>query len=338
MDELWSRELIPYRILISEGIPAIMSGHLAFPDILGDLTPASRSAYLIDEVLRGRMEFDGVLVTDDMEMTGALSGGVDTPQASFEALMAGNDMILVSHTPGVQEQTWNLLRSRLSRDPEFRERVETSVKRVLRLKLQVYREDGFPLFGDSEEERPPRFEPSAVAREFFAQSALRSVTLLKGHGIPYRPEKGERLLLAGQFEEFLAEGKRRYPQADTLRFPYSPFYWARSEDLERIPRAASGYDTIVFCLANYNSLEVLQALRPLGRNLIVMSTLSPVYLRETPWVESALAVYGTGPGSFRAGFSVLAGDYLPEGKLPVEFLDAPADGETAPGLESGTRP
>ena len=81
--------------------------------------------YLIDEVLRGRMEFDGVLVTDDMEMTGALSGGVDTPQASFEALMAGNAVRgaaraalakwRASERPAVAERPAQRLRSRIAR-------------------------------------------------------------------------------------------------------------------------------------------------------------------------------------------------------------------------------
>jgi len=325
MDELWKRELLPYRILISEGVPAIMSGHLAYPDILGDLTPSSRSPVFIEEILRGRMRFEGVLVTDDMEMNGALSGGVTTAQASLEALKAGNDMILVSHTPRVQEQTWELLRRTLAQDPELRGRLEESVRRILILKLRTFRDQGFPLFGEqSGSDDAPRFQPSPEARQFFAQSALRSVTLLNDHDIPFRPSGGERVLLVGQFDEFIEEGKRRYPQADVLFFPYSPFYRARPEDLERIPRIAARYETIVFCLANYNSLEVLQALRPLRKRLIVVSALSPVYLRETPWVTSALAVYGTGPESFRAGFAVLCGDYRPEGRLPIDFPDAAA--------------
>jgi beta-N-acetylhexosaminidase len=344
LEELWSRELLPYRVLIGEGIPAIMSGHLAFPRILSDLTPSSRSPLLIEGVLREKMGFDGVLITDDMEMNGALSGGVDTAQASFEALMAGNDMVLVSHTPRVQEATWELLRTRLARDAKLRGRVEASVRRILRLKLQTFRDRGFPLFDDPAE--VGGFHPSAEAREFFAQSALRSTTLVRNADIPLVLREGERILLAGQFQEFLEEGRRRYPQADTLWFPYSPFYWAREEDLERVPRVAAGYDTIVFCLANYNSLEVLQALRPLHRRLIVISALSPVYLRETPWVRTALAVYGTGQESFRAGFSVLAGDFVPEGHLPVDFLDGtpaagalldPASGNSRDGSPDSTR-
>jgi len=84
-------------------------------------------------------------------------------------------------------------------------------------------------------------------------------------------------------------------------------------------RAAGAYDTIIFCLANYNSLEVLQELAPLAPRILVLSTLSPVHLREVPWVRTAVAVYGTGPVSFAGGFAVLAGDFPAEGRMPVEL-------------------
>ncbi len=82
---------------------------------------------------------------------------------------------------------------------------------------------------------------------------------------------------------------------------------------------AAGYDTVIFCIANYNSLDVLKDLKPIAHRLIVISTLSPVYLADVPWVETAVAVYGTGHDSFRAGFGVLAGDYKATGVLPIKF-------------------
>jgi beta-N-acetylhexosaminidase len=317
--QMWQRELFPYRVLIPEGIPAIMSAHIAYPEILENMLPASRSRHLIEEVLRQKLSFRGVLITDDMEMNGAISGGVNTAQASLEALEAGNDMILVSHTPSVQEQTWRTLQRHLSEQPGFRERLKDSVRRILRLKLAYCKEDG-----SDPQLHPENGEsiPSPGAWAFFQQSALRSVTLLREGLIPLDPAADRRLLLVGQFDEFLEEGKLRFPQADALKFPYSPFYFARDVDLQRVPRIASRYDTVVFCLANYNSLEVLETLQNYSGTVIVVSTLSPVYLRDTPWVKTALAVYGTGKESFRAGFAALAGDFQPEGQIPVDFIDA----------------
>jgi beta-N-acetylhexosaminidase len=316
LEELWERELLPYRVLIREGLPAIMSAHLAYPRILGDLTPSSRSPYLIGELLRRRMGFDGLLITDDMEMNGALQGGLDTPAACQEALLAGSDIVLVSHTPRTQEASWQRLAGRMRQDPAFRERVRDAAGRVLRQKLRTFREARFPLYPTS----PLAGSiPAPGATGFFAEAAARSVTLVRDGRLPYVPRSGERVLLVGQFEDFLAEGRRRFPGADTLLFPYTPFYSARPEDRLRVPRAAAAYDTVIFCLANYNSLEVLQELHPRAERVIVISTLSPVYLSEVPWVASCLAVYGTGPVSFRAGFAALAGDFRPEGRLPIEL-------------------
>jgi beta-N-acetylhexosaminidase len=314
--ELWERELLPYRVLIGEGLPAIMSAHLAYPRILGDLTPSSRSPYLIEELLRRRMGFEGLLITDDMEMSGALQGGLDTPQACQEALLAGNDIVLISHTPQTQEKSWEHLDERMRRDPVFRQRIREAAGRVLRQKLRTFREAGFPLYSS----RPLAGSiPAPGASEFFAGAAARSVTLVREGRIPYNPRAGERVLLVGQFEEFLAEGRRRLPQADTLLFPYAPFHSARPEDKLRVRRTAAVYDTVIFCLANYNSLEVLRELRPSAERIIVISTLSPVYLAEVPWAGSCLAVYGTGAASFRAGFAALAGDFRPMGQLPIEL-------------------
>ena len=95
-------------------------------------------------------------------------------------------------------------------------------------------------------------------------------------------------------------------------------------DLERVPERARRYDTVVFCLANYNSLAVLDQMRDLGPKLVVVSALSPVYLAEVPWVSTAVAVYGSGRDSFRAGFAVLAGEIAAAGTMPVSF------GGTAP--------
>ncbi|MFO7849071.1 MAG: glycoside hydrolase family 3 N-terminal domain-containing protein, partial [Spirochaetia bacterium] len=67
---LWDRELLPYRFLIKRDIPAIMSGHLSFPIIEKDI-PASLSPYFLEEVLRERMGFSGIVITDDMRMYGA---------------------------------------------------------------------------------------------------------------------------------------------------------------------------------------------------------------------------------------------------------------------------
>ena len=325
LDQLLGRDLIPYRILVREGIPAIMTGHLAFPRITGDLTPASLSAFFVRDVLRGRLGFKGLVITDDMEMEGVLADGMDTPEASRRAIEAGNDMILISHTPDTQEKTWNALIAAVQSRPAFRSTLKEAVRRILLVKIRAFRApSGAAAASTGTALRPSAANarlliPAPGAREFFAQVSARAVTLVSGDRIPYRAGAREKVLLVGQFPDFISEGLKRYPGASTLLFPFLPFYSARPEDRAAVRAAASASDTVIFCLANFNSLDVLEDLRALGRRVIVLSALSPVYLSDVPWVKTALAVYGDGKDSFRAGFAVLAGDFPASGVLPVNF-------------------
>jgi beta-N-acetylhexosaminidase len=322
MGLLARRDMLPYGILVREGIPAIMSGHLAFPDILGTPAPASLSPFFMHSVLRDRLGFTGLVITDDMEMEGVLVGGLDTPGACRRALEAGNDIVLVSHTPAVQERTWRALSAEMGKSAAFRAVVSASARRVVQTKLHFFRGGTAATLAPSPAAARDGI-PAPGARDFFFQSACRSVTTLRAGAIPWRPRAKESVLLCGQFPEFLEEGRRRIPWADTLLFPFMPFYQPRAEDRARIPALARSYDTVVFCLANFNSLSILQALRETARRIIVVSALTPVYIDEAPWVDTAIAVYGNSGDCFRAGFAALAGDFVPRGRLPVHFGEAP---------------
>ncbi len=317
--EMWERELLPYRLLIKEGLPAIMGGHLAYPEILDNNDPSSLSPYFSYQVLREKMGFEGVLVTDDLEMNGALVGGLTTADASQAALEAGNDMILIAHTPRSQEQAWNRLLRVIGKEPAFRQRIEQAVARILKVKWRAFRgENPVPLYPDPDQ--AARAIPSPESADFFWQNSVRSVTMVKDMNIPFLPGEDEKLLIVGQFPGFLEEGLERYPQADTFLFPYSPFYYSLDRYRSAIVLKTEDYDTVIFCLANFNSLEILKSLENSGKRILVISTLTPVYLREIPWVTSSIAVYGTSRESFKSGFGALIGDFIPEGKLPVKFF------------------
>ena len=319
-EQLWDRELVPYRFLIREGLPAIMSGHLAFPAIAGEDVPASLAPVFMRELLRERLGFDGIVVTDDLEMTGAVQYAGSPAQAVVAAIEAGNDLALVSHTPAWQEQAWDVARRRMKEDARFRNRVAAAAVRVLETKRAAVTADPpLPLASAASVTRSlADLVPAPGAAEFFFSSAARAVTVVRDAGLPL-PEVRGRTLLAGQHRAFLDAGRQRFPDAEVARFPWSPFYYAREPHLSAIPAIARRYDTIIFELANFNSLEILTAMEPLADRVVVLSALTPVYLREVPWVRTAVAVYGNSAASFDAGFAVLAGDYPAPGRWPLEF-------------------
>ena len=85
-------DLMPYRRLIANGLPAVMVGHLLFPAV--DAEPASFSRRWVTEVLRGELGFQGAVFTDDLSMGGAAGYGEIVTRAE-RALGAGCDMLVV---------------------------------------------------------------------------------------------------------------------------------------------------------------------------------------------------------------------------------------------------
>lgn len=319
--QLWERELVPYRFLIREGIPAIMTGHIAYPEITGKHIPATTSRFLLKTLLRERLGFTGIVVTDDLEMYGARRGGENIPDAAKNAFLAGCDMILISHTPKVQERVWNSLLHFVKNDGSFKARIKEAVRRVLACKTAAFKGDHpFPVFPDYEHavEKIIRIQETE-SKEAVFQHVCRSVTIIRDAKVPYKPRKNEKIVLVSQYSDFIKAGRRRFPEAAAYEYSYYPSVTPKRNDCVSIGKLVRSSDTVIFHLVNPSSLEILKSLRQFGKSVIVVSSLTPVYLREAPWVETAIAVYGTGEDSFKAGFAVLAGDYTPEGRLPVEL-------------------
>ena len=319
-ETLWERDLLPYRILVKNGVPAIMSSHLAFPDIVDQQTPASLSPFFLKDIIRDKLGFQGMVITDDMRMHGVLQNSNDIPEACLQAIEAGNDMIMISHDHQIHQEVWDRLYTELQKNSSFRQDLERSVERILRIKLEYLRgEEAAPLFPD-QQELGPNFLVNGE-NDFFFNQACRSVSVIRDGLLPFEDD-GRSILLAGQLNTFLRIGKEFFPGADTFHFPYSPFYQAEEEEEARLLRAARSYDTIIYLLANPNSAEVLHSLERLDKEIVVLSVLTPVYLTELPWIDTALAIYGTGRDSFYAGFAALTGMIPAYGEVPIRALRA----------------
>jgi beta-N-acetylhexosaminidase len=306
IDVLWERELVPYRILVREGLPAVMSGHLAFPRTQAASEPASLSPYFLREILRERIGYQGLVITDDLLMNGATTHTGSVSRAAKQALLAGNDIVLISRTPNFSDPVWTSLVSAMREEEEFRERVRDAARRVLELKYR-YLQDGVPPIPDLEKISDEI--PSQEGAAFFLDLAVRSVTLIRGESL--RAEEAGRLLIAGPYEDFFRAGKAAYPEAETLRY-------SSGRQIQTFLRLARDADTVIFCLQDAEGLSLLRSIQDLNKRVIVISVLNPVYLESVPWVNGAIAVYSYAPESFTAAFSVLAGRVGADGKLPYD--------------------
>jgi beta-N-acetylhexosaminidase len=315
-ETLWNRELVPYRMLAAEGLPALMSGHLAFPNTPAASVPASLSPWFLGEVLRNKIGYRGLVITDDLMMNGATAYAGSLSAAAKAALLAGNDIIMLSKTPSLSDPVWTSLARSMKDDPVFRARVRDAARRALELKLEYLRAAGkapyIPDLAKVDSELP---DPGGA--RFFLSLAARSVTVVKGQAadypavFPLRPEDAGRVLLAGRYDDFFISGKAAYPQAAAYRY-------SEARGTAELAAQARNADTVIFCLADGGDTGFLRRLESLGKRVIVLSVLNPAYLEEFSWVTGAVAVYSYAPESFIAGFSAMLGRIPAEGKLPYD--------------------
>ena len=99
LQELMNEDLLPFVAAIKEGAPAIMVGHLLIPAV--DSLPATLSSVWINEILRGQLNLNGVVVTDALDM-GALGGLENIHRSSIAAIRAGANLLCLS---GVSDQS-----------------------------------------------------------------------------------------------------------------------------------------------------------------------------------------------------------------------------------------
>jgi len=131
MDTVLSRDLPPFAAAVRAGVPMVMVGHLLYPAIDPE-NPASMSPQAI-RLLRERLGFDGVVITDDLAMAGARQGG-SVARAAVRAVSAGADMLIVSSPPPQQAEAYDAL-VRAVRSGGIPERqVRASVRRIVEMK------------------------------------------------------------------------------------------------------------------------------------------------------------------------------------------------------------
>lgn len=131
LDLLESRELKPFHDAVYAGVPVVMIGHILVPALDPD-QPASLSKRIINDLLRDRWGFKGVVVTDDLEMGAIAQDNIG--EAAVQAVLAGADMLLVCRTASKQLDVFNALIAAAETGRISEQRLNQSLHRILTLK------------------------------------------------------------------------------------------------------------------------------------------------------------------------------------------------------------
>lgn len=132
MEELWQSDFLPFQAGIEAGADFVMVGHLAAPNATGEDTPAIFSEALVEGVLREQMGFEGIIITDALNMD-AITASYTSAQAAVKALQAGVDMLLM---PADFTEAYQGVLDAVADGTLTQERIDKSVLRVLTLKFQ----------------------------------------------------------------------------------------------------------------------------------------------------------------------------------------------------------
>ena len=132
IDELEELELIPFENAIKNGADVVMMGHILLTNI-DEEYPASLSERIINGILREKLKFNGVVVTDDMTM-GAIAQNYDIGDASVRSLKAGSDMVLVCFEYEKQMEVLNVIMEAINNNEISQDEIDKKVYRILKLK------------------------------------------------------------------------------------------------------------------------------------------------------------------------------------------------------------
>lgn len=331
-ERLYQVELVPFREAIAEGVDAIMTAHVIFPAFEPEGTPATLSHRVLTGLLREELGYGGLIVTDCLEMQ-AIAGHYGIAEGAVQAIEAGADLVLVSHTLAEQRAAIERVAEAVRSGRISEARLDRSLERILALKAMRIGSAAQAAAAATATTAP--LTPEAESAALLRRAAERSVTLVKGAG--RLPLKSDQPVLVVWPElrhrtEVDEPAVHQYTLADALRPRHAQVSMTvigtqpSEEEIAAVLEQSEEVDQIV--VATYTAegeipegqQKLVQRLQQLpGKRLIVISTRNPYDLNAFPEVETYLCLYENRPFSLDAAAKVLVGELQPQGVLPVSL-------------------
>jgi len=323
LDELEARELIPFRAAIEAGIPAIMTTHILFPQIESQKLPATMSGKILKGLLRERLGFTGLIISDAMEMR-AIKDYYGVAQGCAMALAAGVDIVYVCHDSLDMEASLREITSAYEDGRINAKELDASMERVLSCK-ERYGAFGLNAVEDSIEEISRRKEQNAalMLSALAARERGKAPPPLGGEPffaccLAYRATIASTNPLASlSFAPWFAE-KFGGSFRETAVNPDSGEITGIVSDL---PQASSIVLGIYNGDINRGQIDLARALSKAAKKkkipFMVVSLRNPWDISLLPKEDYGLAAWEYSLKSFEAVAAVLRGESVPGGILPV---------------------
>ena len=318
MEQLEQMELIPFKAAVDAGVTAVMTAHILFPQIEPDPIPATMSRRIMQGILREKLGFRGIIVSDCMEMA-AIRSHYGVSEGTLAAFKAGVDLVEITHHPQwCAEAAVRILEAAQAGELDMAE-MDASVNRILAYK-EKWIEQAEPCdfdFAAAAEESRLLMEKTMteVTRPGFAPDALKTPLCIGCS--PYRVSLvGNVNTREGNPFGTQMEQEMNGICADMFRDP------SDEEIAGLVARAKQAGSAVVGtfnAVANPGQLALIRALAEEGIPTAAVALRAPYDLRDLPEGVWGIAAYEYSPESIRAAAKVLRGQLQPTGKLPVSL-------------------
>lgn len=318
LEALEQMELIPFKAAIDAGVSAVMTAHILFPQIEPELIPATMSRRIMQGILREKLGFRGIIISDCMEMA-AIASHYGISEGTLAAFKAGVDLVEITHHPlWCADAAVRVLEAAEAGELDLEE-MDASVNRILECKAR-WIDQAQPCdfdFASAAEESRLMMEQTITEIQHPASGTFSVKNPLCIGCEPYRVslvgnvENGQRNPFGVQMAAELGG-----TCADMQRNP-------APEEIAQLVEQAKQHGSVVIgtfnAVVNPGQLELIRALAGSGIPTAVVALRTPYDLRDLPDVVWSIAAYEYSPESIRAAAKVLRGELQPTGKLPVQL-------------------
>lgn len=330
-------ELVPFRRVIDAGVGSIMSAHIAFPNITdGNRRPATLEPSLMRDILRDELSFDGLIVTDGLEMQG-IASQFAPGEAAVLALNAGADVLLLS--PDELTAIFQVEEA-VQRGDISESRIDESVLRILSMKI----DHGLMRNAEVNLNRIPRVVNTRANQLTADRIARESITVLRNNRdiLPIQPDRFPKItviaIAAGRTgnvgAEFRSELSRYHPD---ISFH---LYDERTSEQELNEAIASARQSSLVIVGSFLPLttgrsisfsrqqqQFVRRIEQLGKPKVLISFSSPYVVSEVANADVHMVAW-TSLGSHPAATAAaLFGASEVAGRLPISIPGLYSRGE-----------
>lgn len=312
VERIGAVELKPFRAAIAANVGGIMTAHIVYSAFDAD-RPATLSRPILTDLLRRDLGFDGLIITDDMEMK-AIDERYRTGEAAVMAIEAGADMVLSLWKYQNQVKVCNALVAAVKSGRISEERIDQSVERVLNYKK------AFGVFNweDTASSKAIESVGSESHRRVAATIANQAITIVEDSSgiLPLSTDTSPLVVSSSPLLYNLL--RVRYANSSGERIPVQPNI---ETVLPKLAVQAETANIVIAGISNHRQADLIHQLSAKIRTPIILAALgSPYSLQRCPNVEASLAAYDAHYESALAAVRVITGESDAPGRLPIQLV------------------